>query len=124
MTDVELLAALAAGNFELILEGSTFLPGINGPALTPQTTFNTGQGTRENVRKLEQGPQPQGPPALQQPGLASHHPTCTKQNQASPLAQQQQASPLDQQRWPAGQGKANRGQQDGDSQAQPGYYSQ
>jgi hypothetical protein len=65
MTDVELLAALAADNFELILEGSRFPPGTNGPGPTPQTTLDTGQGSEkeriENARTLEQGPPPQRP---------------------------------------------------------------
>jgi hypothetical protein len=113
MKDVELLAALAAGSFELSLEGSTF-----PPVPAPQATLDTGRGTRT----LDQGPQ--RPPALQQPGLASHHPASTGRNQASPLDQQRQASPLDQQRETAGQQEESRGQQDGDSQAQRGYYSQ
>jgi hypothetical protein len=78
MTDVELLAALAAGNFKLILEGFTFPPGTNRPAPTPQTTLDTGQGTRENARTLEQGPPPQRP-------LASHHAASIERNQASRL---------------------------------------
>jgi hypothetical protein len=113
--DVELLAALAADNFELILEGSRFPPGTNEPRPTPQTTLDTGQGRGDNVRTLEQGPPPQRPTTRQQPGPASQHPARTKQNQARPLDQQQR---------PAGQIKANRGHQDGDSQAQPGYSSQ
>jgi hypothetical protein len=84
ITDLELLAALAAGNFELILEGSTFPPGTNGPARTPQTMLNTGQGTRENARTLEQGPPPQRPPTLQQPGPASHHPARMTSNKGHP----------------------------------------
>jgi hypothetical protein len=75
MTDGELLAALAAGNFELCLEGSTF-----PPVIPPTAT-------------LDQGPQ--RPPAPQQPGPASRHPAKTGRNQASPLDQQRQASPLD-----------------------------
>jgi hypothetical protein len=62
MMDVELLAALAADNFELILVGSRFPPGTNGPVPTPQTMLDTGQGSdeerRENVRTLERGPPP------------------------------------------------------------------
>jgi hypothetical protein len=96
MTDVELLAALAAGNFELSLEGSTF------PPVTPSTAT------------LDQGPQRL--PTPKQPGPASHHPAKTGRNQASPLDQQRQASPLDQQRETAGQGEASQGQQDRDSQ--------
>jgi hypothetical protein len=95
MTDEELLAALAAGNFELSLEGSTF------PPVTPPRAT------------LDQGPQ--RPPALQQPGPTSHHPASTERNQASPL---------DQQRRTAEQGEASQGQQDGDSQTQPGYGGQ
>jgi hypothetical protein len=97
MTDVELLAALAAGNFELSLEGSTLPP------------------VRQPTAALHQGPQ--RPPAAQQPGPASHH-------QASPLDQQRQASPLDQQPGTPGREEASQGQQDGDSQAQPGYSGQ
>jgi hypothetical protein len=104
MTDVKLLAALAAGNFELSLEGSTF------PPVTPPTAM------------LDQGPQ--RPPALQQPGPSSHHPARTGRNQASPLDQQPQAGPLDQQRETAGQGEASQGQQDGVSQAQLAYGGQ
>jgi hypothetical protein len=111
------VGSTSSRQLQLILEGSTFPPGTNGPAPMPQTTLDTGQGTRENARTLEQGPPPQRP-------LTSHHPASPKRNQASPLAKQQQASPLDQQQGPAGQEEANRGQQDGDSQAQPGYYSQ
>jgi hypothetical protein len=74
MMDVELLAALAAGNFELSLEGSTF-----PPVTSPPATLNQG---------------PLRPPALQQPGPASHHPASTGRNQASPLDQQRQASRL------------------------------
>jgi hypothetical protein len=76
MTDVELLAALAADNFELILEGSKFPPGTNGPGQTPQTTLYTGQGSeeerRENARMLEQGPPPPAP--LHPPTASSHQP--------------------------------------------------
>jgi hypothetical protein len=104
MTDVELLAALATGNFELSLEGSTF-----PPATPPTATLNQG---------------PQRPPALQQPEPASHHPASTGRNQTSLLDQQRHASPLDQQRGTAGQGEASQGQQDGDSQTQPGYGGQ
>jgi hypothetical protein len=101
MTDVELLAALAAGNFELSLEGS---------ALRPDT-----------------------PPAAQRTEPASHRPTSLRENQASPLDQQQQASPLeqqrqasplDQQRGGAVQERAGQEQQQGDSQAQPGFSGQ
>jgi hypothetical protein len=104
MTDVELLSALAAGNIELSLEGSTF------PPVTPTKAM------------LNQGPQRL--PVPQQPGPASRHPAQTGRNQASPLDQQWQAIQLHQQRGTDGQGEASQGQQDGDSQAQPVYGGQ
>jgi hypothetical protein len=77
MADVKLLDALAADNIELILEGSRFPPGTNGPRPTSQTRLNTGQGSREvrrkSARMLKQGPSPQrpstslGPPASTRP---------------------------------------------------------
>jgi hypothetical protein len=67
---------------------------------------------------------PVTPPAAQQPGSASHHPAKRARDQASPLDQQRQASPLDQQQGTAGWDEASQGQQDGDSQAQPGYSGQ
>jgi hypothetical protein len=116
MMDVELLAALAADNFELILVGSRFPPGTNGPVPTPQTMLDTGQGSdeerRENVRTLERGPPPPLRPSTRQhPVPASQHPACgDQQEQASPLDQQQRTGRLD---------KENQGQ-DRDSHTQPG----
>jgi hypothetical protein len=70
MTDVELLAALAADNLELILEDSRFPPGTNGPGPTPHKTLDTGQGSkgerREIARTLEQRPPPQRSSTSQQ----------------------------------------------------------
>jgi hypothetical protein len=60
MTDAQLLAALAADNFELILQGSNFPPATNGPAPFPRPTLDSGPtrggGRRENERTLEPGP--------------------------------------------------------------------
>jgi hypothetical protein len=60
MKGAQLLAALAADNLELILKGSSFPPGTNGPAPFLQPTLNAGpprgEGGRENARTLELGP--------------------------------------------------------------------
>jgi hypothetical protein len=81
MTDVQLLAALAADNFELILEGSSFPPGTNGSAPGQQQTLDTeqryGEGGKENARTLKPGPPPQLPSTSQR---RAHD----QQQQASP----------------------------------------
>jgi hypothetical protein len=101
MTDVELLAALAAGNFELSLEGSTLRPATPPAAQRTEPASHRLTSLKEN----------QASPLDQQ-------------RQASPLQQQQQASPLDQQRGGAGQEGARQEQQHGDSRAQPGFSRQ
>jgi hypothetical protein len=79
MTDVELLAALAAGNFELSLQCSTLRPATLSAAQRAEPASHRPTGRREN----------QASPLHQQ-------------RQASPLDQQQQASPLDHQQGRAG----------------------
>jgi hypothetical protein len=113
---------------DLILEGSRFPPGSNGPGPTPQTMLDTGQGSeeerRQNARTLEQGPPPQRPSTRQQTAPASKYPASADQQQALPLDQQQQAGLLDQQQRTVRQDKANRVHQDRDSHTLPGSSSQ
>jgi hypothetical protein len=87
MTDLELLAALAAGNFELSLEGSTLR----------QATPPAAQQTEPASHR----------PAELRGNQASR---LDQQRQASPLDQQRQASPLDQPRGTAGQEEARQEQ--------------